>query len=286
VIAGDDRVPPGPQLVWVVDPPDLDRRLGATLSFSALDPADPLAELYGQVTPPEVVAVGFVADARGHRIGRRTTSHGSRDGRIVHLQHRDGTEVRSLPGGPRHPPTVLAPTRERSVAPIGDVCRCMLGLPTAAPPTHTIDWWVDGWVEDVLVLALREGGASWQDASGLSGAPLPATPAEVASWLVTCGHHLSWSDLHRDQIALAHHHAADPDSPLPRAPWPFDQAATLEWMDVGAFARARWGTQPPIDALLDTLATLLRPTVADQVRATVTLALGEARASTEQPRPE
>jgi len=275
-VAHSPEVPPGPQLLWVLQPPDDERREGPTLSFSALDPDDPVADLYGRVTPPEVPAVGFVGQTRARRVAEGRLDPAHRDGRLVHLVHRDGAEVRFLPGGRSVDGVLVPPTREPSPGPVGDTCRRMLGLPAAAPPPHTTDWWIDAWVELVLVVALHGTDPSWATLTELTGRSSPSTPADVAAALVSVGRAVPWATLHRDQLELARVHAsAETACCCPPEVWPFGDPDVLAWMDAGTFARARRGEQPPLPVLLDTLDHVLAPTVADQVRAAVSMARAE-----------
>jgi hypothetical protein len=277
-LADDDRVPLGPQLFWVVVPPDDDRHLGPVLSYSALDPYDPIADLYGKVAPAEVMAIGFVGEVRARRLRGDHPRRIVRDGRLVHLAHRDGTEVRALPSGPRSPAAVTVPTRVPSASPIGDACRRMLGQPAAPAPGHTIDWWLENWAHCLFLLAIGGADTSWRALATWTVGRGAVTPSEIAQAAVLLGRTRSWADLRREALDRARRHAAgdEPDncsSPL----WPFCDPDLLAWMDVGTFARARLGHQPPLATLLDDLDDLLQPGVADLVRATVTLALGEAR---------
>ena len=268
----------GPQLVWVVEPPHDDIEQGPLLSLSALDPDDPVGEMYGIVTPAGVDTVGFLGDSRARQLIHQVVGPVRRDGRVVHLVHRDGTEVRSLPGGPGVAAVVTPLTSEPSAAPVADACRRMLGLPAAPPPPHSIDWWVDRWIEMVLVLALGGATPSWQVVSELAATGARLSPAGVARVLVEAGRLVPWSELHRDQIALARGRTGEPrPCACPPEIWPFDDPDVLSWMDAGTFARARIGGQPSLCALLDSLDELLAPDVADQVRAAVSMALAEAR---------
>jgi hypothetical protein len=277
-LADDDRVPHGPQLVWVVSPPDDERRLGPVLSFSPLDPDDPLADLYGLVTPPDVATVAFVGDVRARRVDEAPPRRIVRDGRLVHLLHRDGTEVRALPGGLQGPAAVTAPTRQPSAGRVGDACRRMLGLSTAPPPTNTLHWWVDCWAQMVFLLAIEGEDTTWRAIAAATIRDRAGTPSVIAQTLVFLGRTMSWADLYTESLEHARSHGEDDDDHPPRL-WPFCHQDVLEWMDVGMFARARLGHQPPLATLLGELDDILEPDVADLVRATVTLALGEAGAA-------
>jgi hypothetical protein len=278
-LADDDSVPLGPQLVWVVVPPD-ERHPDPVLSHSALDPDDPTGDLYGRVTPPDVETIGFVGEVRARPLEGPAPRRIAREGRLVYLVDRDGTEVRALPSGPRTPAAVTAPTREPSAAPIADTCRRMLGLPTAPPPLHSTRWWVDRWVERVFAHAISGGRSSWPALATATLGTARSTPAAIARAAVELGHEVSWADVHRRTVERARVHA-EGDVACACLPeiWPFDDPDVLAWMDTGAFARARLGGQPPLSMFLDALDDLLQPGVGDQVRATVALALGEARSS-------
>jgi hypothetical protein len=273
-LAADDSVPLGPQLVWVVLPPD-ERYPDPLLSHAALDPDDPVCDLYGRTAPPDVATIAFVGDVRARRLDEAPPRRIVRDGRLVHLLHRDGTEVRALPGGAHAAAAVTAPTRQPSSGPVADACRRMLGLPTAAPPSNTVGWWVDGWLQVVFRLAIGGEDASWRAIATTSIGRASATPSAIAEAIVNLGRTRSWADLFAEATDDALRFAHDLDGHPPRL-WPFCDADVLSWMDVGAFARARLGHQPPLAILLAELDDLLQPGVADRVRATVTLALAEA----------
>ncbi len=87
-----------------------------------------------------------------------------------------------------------------------------------------------------------------------------ATPARVASHTVALGADLDW-----DQYRLGC---------AARGTAPFGDeldAAVIEWMDAGMFARWQLGESLPRDEQMDLLDALLAPAVVDQLWATLAL---------------
>jgi hypothetical protein len=143
---------------------------------------------------------------------------------------------------------------------IPDLCRRVLGLPTApAPPTTAVLWtvaWLDRLVEAWSDPARRRSLRSWSALAALHPAAAAlSTPAlDDPTLLVTAAHahttEWSWDALRGAPDAL----------PLPDGHLP---AAITTWMDDGCYARWALGAFPAPATLARDLTGLLEPELRD-----------------------
>jgi hypothetical protein len=262
-IVGDTPGPP--ELVGLVDLASLGLDPGPgerpdTLTFTCLDGPDPIGQLLGLDAVPEWWAVGVAAsstarsmDGSGHRWPVT----------FVHLVDRDGTSIDLLDDGrgTRH---VDGPDQKVLTGRVPDLCRRVLGLPTAPAPCGLVPMLIDLWLRELLAAA--HPGLAWADAAALHPASrstgLPAftpSPAELVRASEELTSDADWGTWRRVCIGRG----ADPSCGL--------DATSLRWLDDGSFARWVLGESIPwADALAHLDAALPRDT-ADKVFATVRL---------------
>lgn len=138
---------------------------------------------------------------------------------------------------------------------IPDLCRRVLGLPTApAPPTTAVLWTV-AWLDRLI--------DAWGD---------PARRRSLGSWSAIAALHPAFDGRPDDLVAAAQAHTAawtwerlrnEPDElPLPDGPL---ATAITTWMDDGFYARWALGAYPPPATLARDLAGLLDPELRAQL---------------------
>ncbi len=259
--------PGPPELVGLVDlaglgvEPDPSDRPD-TLTFTCLDGPDPIGRLLGLDAVPEWWAVGVAANSTAR----------SMDGgpdrwpvTFVHLVARDGTTVNLLDDGrgTRH---VEGPDDAVHTGRVPDLCRRMLGLPTAPPAHGLVPMLVDLWLRELLGAAAERPGLAWAEAAALHPAArsvgLPAvapSPAELVRAAEDLTVDADWGTWRRICIRRG----ADPSCGL--------DAASLRWLDDGSFARLVLGEALPWRTVLDHLDAVLPSDTADKVFATVRL---------------
>jgi hypothetical protein len=233
---------PGHVLVHVADD-------GADLLLGVrpLDPGThPFTELAGCTAPPEWTMVGLRVRGTAHHLegdhpptSTSTTFLLSRDGAERSVL-RTGDSVRALPG----PATGTLP----------DLCRRVLGLPTAPPPPTTGGLWTVAWLDQLVdawgdparraqLASSWEHVASLHPALGSAGVDDPgrADPAQLAALARAHADAWGWERLRHHPEAL----------PLPDGQLPVD---ITTWMDDGFYARWAVGAFPPLTVLaLDVL---------------------------------
>jgi hypothetical protein len=268
VLADMAEAAPGPpELVGLVDlaPLGLDPGPGErpdTLSLTTLDGPDPIGQLLGLTALDEWWAVGVVADSTA-----RPLDGGPRRWPVtfVHLVARDGTGVDLLDEGEglRH---VDGPDLEPRTGRVADLCRRMLGLPTAPPPCGLGPYLVDAWLGLLLLTASVDPSLTWADATachparhrvGLSR--FTPSPAELVRATEATSRGLDWGLWRLCCIEGG------------RDPFTGLDAESLEWLDAGSFARWALGEAMPRAVALDHLDALLPRATADKVFATVQL---------------
>jgi len=192
------------------------------IAINPLPSHDPVASLYGFVAPPQWLAFGIAASAATLGDG------GASDRiRIVFLVDRGGRAVHAARG------IVLTANADRATGRVPDICRRVLGLPTAPPSSDPRVLWDVDWLDRILAqrLAADLGSPppSWQDVYALrrhrrsDGAPWAILRREVAAGLLDVG-------------------------------LPADLAA---WMDDGMFERELLARYPDRSYILADLAELL-----------------------------
>lgn len=153
---------------------------------------------------------------------------------------------------------------------VPDLCRRVLGLPTAPPPPTTTLLWVVQWLDRILDQwgqphRRRDLRAGWGRVAILH--PAIEAPTELD---------LGWLADPQSLLPIARAHAAtwpwaelrQADRPLDLPDGPLDPAVA-RWMDDGFFARWTIGAHPsPVDTLR-TLCPLLGEPVGRQLRSTV-----------------
>jgi len=208
--------------------------------------AHPFSVLAGSVAPAEWSAFGLRVAGTGHLLDE------GRSERMVStfLLSRTGEEVSLLRRGHdlRRPPGPAQGT-------LPDLCRRVLGLPTAAPVASTALCFALAWLDELVV--------RWGDPS--SRAPLGGPFADLAAL-----HPAARGDRSlrtpEDLVAVGRAHAvrwpwarlrAEPSAlPVPGGPLPADIAA---WMDDGFFARWVLGAYPDPASLARDVSGLLAP---------------------------
>lgn len=252
---------PGHLLVHVLDEPGPDLALGT----KALDPAThPFMVLAGFSAPADWSAFGLRVQGRVRFLGEPerppeascTTFLVDRLGREASLL-RQGHTVVELPGP--------------ADGTIPDLCRRVLGLPTAPPPAPTTrPLWITIWLDRILAAwsdpcRRREITAGWGHLAALhpaldSPAARPASPAaEPAALIALARAHTerwSWAQLRAEPATVRL-----PDGALP--------PDVTSWMDDGFYARWALGAFPrPEDLVADVLSLLDEP-LRTQLRATL-----------------
>lgn len=264
VLADMAEAAPGPpELVGVVDLAGLGVELDPAeqpdaLTLTHLDGPDPVGRLLGLTALDEWWAVGLVAPAAG------AADHVPADplvGALVHLVARDGTALTTLAGQP-----LAGPTTEPQAGRVPDLCRRVLGLPTAPPPGGLGPHFVDLWLVRLVHAALATAPLGWPEAARLH----PAT-----AWVGLPGFAPSPAELVRA--------TAEVDDPQlwetylsvcragARTPWDCLDPEALTWLDTGSFARWLLGEAAPQPFLLEHLDAVLPRDTADKVFATVRL---------------
>ncbi len=240
---------PGHVLVFVEDPVHPEVNLG-------LKPIDreihPFTVLAGFTAPPEWAVFGLRARGRAHHLDAPAGTDPTPTA-ITYLVDRTGAEASRL----RLANTVTEPPGP-AVGTIPDLCRRVLGIPTAPAPPSTALLWTTIWLDRILErwgqLHLRPGAtASWGHLAVLHPAiPAPAAPdvvafADPASLISAARSHAaasSWEQVRCSPVPLAL-----PDGPLDR-----DVAC---WMDDGFFARWAIRAYPPASTMATDLRDLL-----------------------------
>jgi hypothetical protein len=232
------------------------------VTLTALDGPDPVAALLGLRAPTELWAVGFVSAARAF-----PTDHHAEptEGAVVHLVARDGTAL-TLLAAPDHTRRLVGPSTEPQTGRVPDLCRRVLGLPTAPPPCGLGPHFVDLWLARVVHAALGRPSLTWAEAAALH----PAT-----DWVGLRTSAPSPADLVRA--------TAEVDDPQlwetyrsvcqrgGRTPWDCLDEDGLAWLDAGSFARWMLGEAAPHPTVLEHLDAALPRATADKVFATVQL---------------
>ncbi len=190
---------------------------GGEVALVPLEPgAHPVDALLGFTAPAAWVAVGVVATGTARSLDTAPTA--SRRVRIVHLVDRGGREaslLHDLEEG-----TVL-PCPSPADGHIADLCRRMLGLPTAAPPPSVLPWWTTLWLDRILAESLADPTTrwTWPRLAVLHPAvdpdALPIDPEELAEGAVLRAASVSWETVRREVAS----------------------GELADWMDDGMFAR-------------------------------------------------
>lgn len=144
-----------------------------------------------------------------------------------------------------------------AVGTIPDLCRRVLGLPTAPPPPSTAALWVGVWLERILTtwaqpLRRRDLTSGWGQVAALH----PAVPSPTAASLDSLSPErlVDLARAHASAIGWEAARLADPPVPLPDGCLP---AHVRAWMDDGFFARWALGSVPAPRALASELCPLI-----------------------------
>lgn len=229
---------PGHLLVHVADDGD-----DVLLGVRPLDAGThPFTELAGCIAPPEWKMVGLRVRGLAHQLDgdipptRTSTTYLVDRGGAERSIMRTGDRVQALAG----PATGTLP----------DLCRRVLGLPTAPPPRTTTTLWTVAWLDRVIeawgdpTRRVRLA-SSWADVAALHPALSPPgdgdrlgleEPARLAAIARDHAHAWGWE-------RLRHHPAV---LPLPEGSLPVEIST---WMDDGFFARWALGAFPPLEVL-------------------------------------
>lgn len=226
---------------------------GVEVAFVSLEPgAHPVDALIGFCAPEEWAAVGVAATGTTRTLDTDVPV-AARRVRIVHLVDRGGREA-----------SLLHDLEEGTALPcpgpadgqIADLCRRMLGLPTAAPPPSVLPWWTILWLDRILAESLADPTVRWTWPRlallhpAVDPAAHPLDPEALAEVAIAMAASVGWDTVRRDVAS--------------------DDLA--DWMDDGMFAR--WALSqhltprqlaaeltaaldpPSLAAVLDTLAAL------------------------------
>jgi hypothetical protein len=172
---------------------------------------------------------------------------------VTLLLGRDGQEVSRLRRAGRV--TELAGP---ALGTVPDLCRCVLGLPTAPAPPSTVGLWTTMWLDRVLDAwgrphLRRALTCSWAQVAALHPAMADpsfrhrlvlADPASLVEQASAHGRRTSWRRVRCSAVPLTL-----PDGPIDRA--------VTRWMDDGFFARWALGAFPSISSLTGDLHALL-----------------------------
>jgi hypothetical protein len=223
---------------------------------------DPVASLLGFTAPPQWWAVGLLADGTSRDLDGSDRAPGST---FVHLVDRRGTSIHIVTR-PGSETIVSGPGPVVTEGRTADVCRRILGIPTAPPPGDMTTHVIDLWLARAIRAALDEPGLDWpavvsrnpahQLAVPLTTAP---TPAALARQTVAFGGQLDW-DRYRLRCVDA---GGTPFGEL--------DADVAAWMDAGMFARWMLGESLTSEARMDLLEGLLSPGAYERLRATLDL---------------
>ena len=231
------------------DPPTTALALSGVdpVSWPLTDPADPLAPLIGFRAPSDWDAFGVAAR------GSLSTPSADPSVRLVHLCDRHGTELTTwMHRGVRH-------TDDAALGRIPDLCKRVLGCPTAPPGVSTRALFAILWLTDVLAEVLDR---ELDD-------PLPGWDV-VASLHLAGGGVLDLRELVRRGFALAD-----------ECPWAIlrrqtetgrlaiggVEMAAAAWMDDGMFSRWVLGQHLDLTELVADLHELLPAATTDRIDA-------------------
>jgi hypothetical protein len=239
---------PGHVLAFVEDPVHPEVTLGLKSVDAHLHPFEVLA---GFTAPEEWCAFGIRARGRARHLDDPAMAPAPTA--MTFLVDRGGAEasVLRLPGGVSEPPGPAQGT-------IPDLCRRVLGLPTAPAPASTVLLWTSIWLDRLLETwgqphRRRDLMSSWGQIAVLHPAIHAPSPADVmafadpASLVTVARSHAAagtWDELRRSPLPLAL-----PDGPL--------DGAIARWMDDGFFARWTTGAFPSPATVATDLRALL-----------------------------
>ena len=253
---------PTARLVYVrTDPDDATLDLG----FWEIPPGvgHPIEPLVGFVAPEAWDAIGLISTGRLRHLDRPDADPQPTVSTV--LLHRDGTSasVIGAPGGPERaiddPPAGLVP----------DVLNRVLGRPTPPPDTPTGTMVELTWLDRIAagLLHQRSRGRSWRwlaDRHPLRGSgPVPG-PDELAARTAAYSVERTWAGLRLLAVTQ--------DLPAVRCGPPGGATApACTWFDDGSLSRWLLSRQPPAEALVPDLLSILP----SHVGADLLVALGE-----------
>ena len=234
---------PGHVMVRVTGPLHPEVELG----FRSLDPGShPFDVVAGFEAPEDWAVFGLRTTGRARHVDdpsaplRRVAS--------TFLVDRHGREASVL----RFDDEVLEPPGPAQGT-IPDLCRRVLGMPTAPAPPTTAALWIAMWLDRLVDRwGSRIGGATLSSWAQLAGPPSGRAATVAARPARRRRPGIARVD--RPKARRGHHLARPPPRPhplpLPDGPLPVDIA---RWMDDGFFARWTIGAFPPLHATVTTL---------------------------------
>lgn len=251
---------PGHVLVHLAEP-RTEVVLGLRSSAVDLHPFDLLA---GVTAPPEWWAFGIRARGRAHHLdepGRVTEGIAT-----TFLVDRGGREASLLRAG-----ETVTPLTGPAVGTIPDLCRRVLGCPTAPPDCSSLHLWTTRWLDAVLAewgrperrrAVTSSLGALTALHPAAEGEPIECA-AELAARALAHAQRWTWAALR---------HAGEPLE-LPDGALPAD---VCRWMDDGFFARWTLGAYPSVATLAVDLRDLLGEPLGQQLLEAIVAILEQA----------
>jgi hypothetical protein len=249
---------PGHLLVHVTEDLGGEASLGTKAIDAAVHPFDLLA---GLTAPAEWSVFGLRVQGTAHHLD----VGGSEAISTTYLVDRTGREATRL----RTAQGVVEPSGGAEGT-LPDLCRRVLGVPTAPPPAATPRaLWITLWLDRILEAwsdpeRRHAISTSWAEVAALHpavvgaapGLPSLANPAGLVPVALAHSRERSWADLRADPLAV----------PIPSAQLPDDVAA---WMDDGFYARWVLGAFPAPEELLTDVLSLVDDPLRSELRSTL-----------------
>jgi hypothetical protein len=212
----------------------------------------PFAELAGFTAPPDWSMFGLCVRGTAHHLDGAHPPVRTATTFLVDRHGRD-TSVLRTPDGTR---ALTGPASGT----LPDLCRRVLGLPTAPAPHSTAQLWIVAWLDRVIEAwgdpdRRRLLTASWTQVAVLHPAVRCAPDADLLSLddparlvAVAQAHTVAWPWA---RLRAEPHGLVLPDGHLP--------TSITTWMDDGFYARWALGAYPPPDTLASDLIGVLDP---------------------------
>ncbi|MBI2703909.1 MAG: hypothetical protein HYX32_01260 [Actinobacteria bacterium] len=264
---------PAPEVLAVgILPPEPDK---LAVAIRPLEGADPVASIIGFKSPADWLATGIVATGRWSAMSDAEAASGTivrrsrrkPEGRIrmAHFVTRAGAVLAVMSkDGAR--PEAHWPDPGGQYGRADDVCRRILGVPTAPPNRDVRELWALVWCDVIVERVLNGAPPAWPEiasahpAIGQLGTIDAATTAWAVDNLVGVGD--EYASLHPwDELRQL----------CARNEWPVTgiDPEHAAWMDDGMFSRWAAEPYPELSEMLDDLAVLLPPESAYRVWRTV-----------------
>ncbi len=228
----------------------------------------PFVALAGFTAPKEWSAFGLRVHGSARRLEGASAPEPTS---TTFLLHRRGEECSLL----RHDDTVEELTGPAEGT-LPDVCRRVLGRPTAPPPHRTAALWTVAWLDEILTVwsaadPRRRACLSWSDVAVLHPAATAASDEAIFRALHDPVRFLAMARAHSDAWPWTRLRAEPTVLHLPDGDLP---AHVTAWMDDGFYARWALGAFPPAPTLARDLSELLPAQVATTVTEAVAGLLG------------